>query len=64
MSEFPKIELPKGLRTFSGEIVLERRGGDMWDDLKKWLESYDIVFPIVLDKIREIEAEYGVDYVE
>jgi hypothetical protein len=64
MSEFPKIELPKGARTFSGEIVLERRGGEMWDELKQWLESFAIQFPLVNDKIKEIEKEYGVDYVE
>jgi alkyl hydroperoxide reductase subunit AhpC len=32
----------------------------MWDDLKKWLESFDIQFPIVNDKMKEIEKEYGV----
>ena len=46
--------------SLSDGIILERRGGDMWEDLKKWLESFDIQFPIVNDKIREIEKEYGI----
>ena len=44
----------------SDDIILQRRGGDMWEDLKKWLESFDIKFPIVNAKIREIEKEYGI----
>ena len=46
--------------SLSDGIILERRGGDMWEDLKKWLESFDIKFPIVNNKMREIEKEYGI----
>ena len=59
-------------RSLSGEIVLERRGGDMWDDLTKWVkerdkaeeESFAIQYfhPVdVLNKMREIEKEYGTE---
>ena len=58
--------------SLSGSIILERRGGDMWDDLKKWLEdnmliAKDVLTPNVAatfnhvkEKMKEIEKEYGV----
>jgi hypothetical protein len=58
--DMPKIKLPKGERTFSGDIILERRGGKMWDDLKKWLEESQKWN--TLDKMNEIEKQYGIDY--
>lgn len=59
VSEFPKIKLPKGSITLSGEFLLEKHGGDMWQDLKKWLEDEEI-----LEKMKEIEKEYGIAYVD
>lgn len=59
MAEFPKITLPKGSLTFTGEYLLEKHGGDMWQELKKWLEDEDI-----LEKMKEIEKENGITYVE
>ena len=47
--------------SLSGEIIKQRRGGDMWEDLKKWLESFDIQFPLVKEKMKEIEKEYGIE---
>lgn len=64
MSEFPKIKLPKGSLTFSGELLLEKHGGDMWQDLKKFLNQFDIKFPIIDEKMKEIEKEYGITYVD
>jgi hypothetical protein len=60
-----KIKLPKGARSFSGEVVLDRRGGDMWEDLAKWLheenEQRDDEFIEVRSKMRQIEKDYGVE---
>jgi len=59
--EFPKIKLPPGSRTFSGGIMLRKYGGEMWDDLKKWLELQPFRQLDVIDKMKEIEKEYGID---
>ena len=65
MSEFPKIKLPKGSLTFSGEYLLEKHGGDMWQELKKWLDFEQIYGQQdVIDKMKEIEKEYGITYVD
>ena len=50
--------------SLSGAIVKERRGGDMWDDLKKWLiesRAEEGNLGHVLDKMKEIEKEYGAE---
>ena len=52
----------------SDEIILERRGGDMWYDLKKWLEialescgaSGYMELSGVKEQMKEIEKEYGI----
>ena len=64
MSEFPKIKLPRGSLTFTGEYLLEKHGGDMWQELKKFLNQFDIKFPIVDEKIKQIEKEHNITYVE
>lgn len=54
--------------SLSDSIILERRGGDMWDDLKKWVDKEknhrategQMALNNVVDKIKEIEREYGV----
>ena len=56
-------------RSLSGEIVLERRGGDMWDDLKKYVKvnvgnrvgSAETVWNLVINRMKEIEKEYGTE---
>jgi hypothetical protein len=72
--DIPKIKLPKGERTLSSEIILERCGGKMWDELKKWLEEkasdegwdqeWDNAIAATLNKMKEIEKQYGIDYTE
>jgi hypothetical protein len=52
-------------RSLSGDFLLSKRGGDMWDDLVKWLQIENEHYPNnltkVLDKMKEIEKEYGVE---
>ena len=61
-----RIKLPSGSRTMSGDLILDRRGGDMWDKLFDWIK-YDASFRdgfdkvLVLKKMQEIEKEYGID---
>jgi hypothetical protein len=47
--------------SLSSDLILERRGGDMWDDLRQWLSTKDFVdIHVVKEKMKEIEKEYGV----
>lgn len=58
------FKLPPGGRSLSGELALESYGGEMWDDLKKWLAGKDFVdIHMIKDKMKEIEKEYGITYV-
>ena len=41
--------------------MLGKYGGEMWDDLKKWLELQPFRQLDVIDKMKEIEKEYGID---
>lgn len=61
---FTKIQLGKGSRTMSGEIIAERHGIEMWDDLLKWLDTikpdYSITVNEFRNKMRFIELDYGI----
>lgn len=73
--DFPKVKLPKGERTLSGDFILQRRGGDMWNKLKESLakeyddpeygdDYYRSGIWFAKEKIKAIEKEYGIDYIE
>ncbi len=67
-NSWPKIKLPKGSRTMTGELMADKYGGDILDDFKKWMrqenEHYPNSFTKALEKLSDIEKEYGVTYVE
>jgi hypothetical protein len=52
-------EILKGI-DMHRSLMLDKYGGDMWEELKKWLEkdTWAIEVDDVLEKMKEIEKEY------
>jgi hypothetical protein len=47
-------------------MMVEKYGGEMWDELKEWIESNFLAIETgdIIDRIKEIEKQYGIDYTE